>query len=95
MAAPRSDGGGLRAKTLDADNRVLLVLVLIYDCLFNHSSFNEVTLPMRPPKSSYTNHNKLIISIKSYALLKSDEVRKGHSKSNNRQRLIAGAPLTI
>ena len=34
MSAPRSDGGGSarqRAKALGADNRVLLVLVLIYD----------------------------------------------------------------
>ena len=30
-----------RAKALGADNRVFMVLVLIYDCLFNRSSFKE------------------------------------------------------
>ena len=36
-----------RAKALGADNRVFMVLVLIYDCLFNHSSFKEGRLSTR------------------------------------------------
>ena len=40
-----------RAKALGADNRVLSVLVLIYDCLFNRSSFKGL-LSMRHPKPS-------------------------------------------
>ena len=65
-----------RAKALGTDNRVLLVLVLIYDCLFNRSSFKGVTLPMRHPKSSLINYNELIIRIEIYVLLKSDEFRR-------------------
>ena len=41
-----------RLKPLVLTQRVLLVLVLIYDCLFNRSSFKGVTLPMLHPKSS-------------------------------------------
>ena len=55
-----------RAKALGADNRVILVLVLIYDCLFNRSSFKGL-LSMRHPKPSLINHNELIIWIEIYA----------------------------
>ena len=55
--------------------RVLLVLALIYDCLFNRSSFKGGT-PMRHPKSSSTNDNELIIRIEIYVLMKSDKVKE-------------------
>ena len=51
LTSPQSPNGKGRMP-LALTQMVLLVLVLIYDCLFNRSSFKGVTLPMRHPKLS-------------------------------------------